>query len=208
MNHFSFSRNITTMKFFRHLDYPKFNLLDDLTYMTENDIISFGYEDDNQPMTRQICINTIEDEPDNYRLGNGSLYYDWDRSYFDNELKTTVVPPRDRILEETDFNTICSQFKNTEFEKLYDFLNERYILGRVRVMQSDPKSVLTWHTDTSPRIHYVLQTDVGCKMVIEDEVLHLPENTWWFTETTNHHTAFNGSKIKRIHVVAGILGER
>jgi hypothetical protein len=40
-------------------------------------------------------------------------------------------------------------------------------------------------------------------MVIEDEVLHMPENTWWLTQTEHYkHTAFNASTTNRIHLVA------
>jgi hypothetical protein len=43
-------------------------------------------------------------------------------------------------------------------------------------------------------------------MVIEDEVKHLEQNKWYFTNTTKEHTAFNASKENRIHLVANILG--
>jgi hypothetical protein len=45
-------------------------------------------------------------------------------------------------------------------------------------------------------------------MVIADEVLHLERNTWWWTETTEPHTAFNASFKSRIHLVVVVLGER
>ena len=45
-------------------------------------------------------------------------------------------------------------------------------------------------------------------MIIEDEVKHLPNNTWWLTDTTHNHTALNGSTKDRIHLVAVLLGKR
>jgi hypothetical protein len=45
-------------------------------------------------------------------------------------------------------------------------------------------------------------------MVIEDEVKHLEENKWYWTNTVVKHTAFNASSEYRIHLVAAILGEK
>jgi len=42
-------------------------------------------------------------------------------------------------------------------------------------------------------------------MVIDDEVMHIPQNQWWMTDTTKYHTALNGSDQSRIHLVAAIL---
>jgi hypothetical protein len=42
-------------------------------------------------------------------------------------------------------------------------------------------------------------------MIIEDEVKHMNENTWWMTNTVLYHSAFNGSKEDRIHLVAVVL---
>ena len=42
-------------------------------------------------------------------------------------------------------------------------------------------------------------------MVIEDEVLHMPADTWWYADTTLKHTAMNASNEYRIHLVAAIL---
>jgi hypothetical protein len=72
-------------------------------------------------------------------------------------------------------------------------------------MASKPKTCLSWHTDSSKRLHYPLKTQEGCFMVIEDEVFHIPKNQWWLTDTVLPHTAFNSSKELRIHLVASIL---
>jgi hypothetical protein len=61
-------------------------------------------------------------------------------------------------------------------------------------MKSEPKTCLSWHVDFSTRIHYPMKTQEGCFMVIADEVCHLTENTWWWTDTVLPHTAFNASK--------------
>jgi hypothetical protein len=44
-------------------------------------------------------------------------------------------------------------------------------------------------------------------MIIEDEVKHLPANTWWLTNTLVKHTALNASMEDRIHLVASLIDE-
>ena len=45
-------------------------------------------------------------------------------------------------------------------------------------------------------------------MVIDDTVNQLEQNKWYLTDTTVKHTAFNGSKDARVHLVACIVKER
>jgi hypothetical protein len=189
------------MKYFKKIvDLPCYDLYSVLEDMKNKNII-----DTNTFFRDQICLNSIESAPDNVALGRGSLYYDWDNLVEVNGKMT--VPLRDVPLEETDFTVLCNQFKGTEFEDVYNNLSSRYVLGRVRIMRSKPKTCMTWHVDTSTRIHYPVKTQEGCFMVIEDEVMHIPNNTWWWTDTIASHTAFNGSSEDRLHLVAVVLGE-
>ena len=156
----------------------------------------------------QICLNTIAGCEDDYILGTGSLTHDWDNSVvvvdeYGNQ--KTVIKEKENQLHEHDFKILCNQFKGTLFETVYNQLDIRYNLGRVRLMKSKSKTCLSWHTDAQTRIHFPIKTQEGCFMVIGDEVKHLSANTWWRTETKNVHTAFNSSKEDRIHLVAVIL---
>lgn len=155
--------------------------------------------------SKQICLTAPKGHEDNIFFGVGSLQYDW----FNKTILpdgTVQVPKRNPPLVESDFTEICTPFKNTHFEKMIDDLSEKYLLGRVRIFFSLPNTCLSWHRDTEERIHYPIQTQEGCFMVIDDEVKHLEQNKWYYTMTTKYHTAFNGSKEKRIHFVANILG--
>ena len=155
----------------------------------------------------QHCLNAPPGHEDNDQYGVGSLQYDWPNKKIDEE-GNVHVPYRDPILYEKDFTELCNKYKNTKFEIIYRELSRRYVLGRVRIMISQPASCLTWHQDTEERIHYPIKTQEGCFMVIEDEVKHLEKNQWYYTKTLNKHTAFNASKEIRIHLVANILGLR
>jgi hypothetical protein len=182
-------------------DLPIYDLYTELTNLLNSGKIQWS-----EISNDQICINTTADNPDDFLLGRGSLIWDWDNSYTENG--KLIVSKRSKILTEEEFTIISTPFKNTKFELVYNSLAEKYHLGRVRIMNSKPKTCLTWHIDTSPRIHYPIKTQEGCLMVIDNEVQHLSENTWWSTNTLESHTAFNGSKEERMHLVAVILGEK
>lgn len=159
----------------------------------------------------QICLNTIPSDPDNIHLGVGSLWYDWDKATkVKNEygIEVLTAPEREFKLKETDFSILAEPFKDSLFEKIYTDIIDRFIIGRLRIMKSEPRSCLTWHIDDTIRLHYPIKTQEGCFMVIENEVKHLPCNTWWLTDTLHFHTAFNSSNESRIHLVAEIISER
>jgi hypothetical protein len=187
------------MKYFTQLDLPELDLKTELDQLLNAGTVEW-YKD------TQICINGVANDPSNQTIGCGSLYWDWDRSYTD-EHGEFVVPVREHVYEEKDFTVINPQFAGTAFEQVYRELCNRYSVGRIRIMRSFLKTCLTWHTDNTTRIHYPIKTQDGCYMVIDDEVMHMPENTWWHTDTTKPHTAFNGSTEDRIHLVVCLLDQ-
>ena len=156
----------------------------------------------------QICLNTLEGHDNDYHLGTGSLLFDWNKRNDVENMTKIDVPLQENMLKETDLKTLCSQYRGTAFEEIYKELDSYYVLGRVRLMRSLPKSCMSWHLDTSIRIHYPIKTQEGCFMVIDDEVKHLEKNKWWWTNTLLKHTAVNSSKEYRIHLVACILDKK
>jgi hypothetical protein len=151
--------------------------------------------------TNQICITTIPEDPDNYQFGVGSLYMNWKETQA-GEITTTLKenPPT-----ESDFTEIASIFKGTLFDDVIKELKKHYVVGRVRIMKSNPKSTLSWHWDDTIRLHYPMETHEGCFMVIGSEIKHLKQNTWYETNTIPKHTAFNGSFKHRTHLVVNII---
>lgn len=156
----------------------------------------------------QICLNSVEENSNDVWLGVGSLIYDWEKSYIEvseTGENRTIVPEREVTIHCSDFKFLCNQFKGTLFEEVYIALTNKFQIGRVRIMKSESKTCLSWHTDETPRVHYPIKTQPGCFMVIDTEVFHLPQNTWWYTNTVPHHTAFNASLESRIHLVTEII---
>ena len=152
----------------------------------------------------QICLTSVPGKEDNIYFGKNSLQYDWEASYTDQN-GNLIVPERNTIYDETDFTEICTPFRGTPIEDLINHLRTKYVLGRIRLMRSWPKTCLSWHTDTTCRLHYPIDTQEGCLMIIEDEVKHLEKGKWWFTNTVLPHTAINASKQPRVHLVIAIV---
>jgi hypothetical protein len=157
--------------------------------------------------SNQICLNSTPLDPDNFTLGTGSLTRNWDSASLaeSNSGQKLVIDQREVELKETDFTHFCDVFRNTEFERVYDFLAQRYTLGRVKLMKMDPKQCYTWHIDQSKKVHYVLTTSKGAFFVVNDEMKHLEQDSWYHIDTTVPHTVFNGSLVSRIHLVASVL---
>jgi len=193
------------MSNFKQLHFEKFDMASALSDLSD---LTLGDEDTPKG---QICLNSVPGHEDNPFYGYGGLWKDWPNQKtvtHDDGTKETIVPWRTEGLKEEDFTVLCDRFKGTVFEEAYNELTSRFIIGRVRLMTMEPRKCLTWHKDTSPRIHYPIITSPGNLMIIEDEVKHLESNTWWLVDTTKHHTALNGSSESRIHLVAVLLGKK
>lgn len=192
------------MKYFEQIkNLPVLNLKEELDELIKSGVINWHSES-------QICLNTLKKYPSSYQIGCNSLVYDWDNAeeVLDKNGNLSIkVPEYKNKLKEEDFTVLCSQFKNTIFEKLYNELIQVYKVGRVRLIKSSPKTCLSWHRDSTNRLHFPIKTQSGCLMVIDDEVLHIPRDTWWLTKTKISHTAFNGSSEDRIHLVVSVLNE-
>jgi hypothetical protein len=192
------------MKHFKKIDLPNYDtLLIELNNLLNSNTLTWGNYD-------QICLNSLPGDENNFHRGAGSLTLNWNNvnTISVNGINNIEVEPNSTQLLETEFIVLCNQFKGTVFENLYNMLDQRYILGRVRLMKLEPKTCLSWHTDDSPRLHYPILTQEGCLLVIEDEVMHIPLENWYMVDTTKKHTAFNSSKMSRIHLVAVILGTK
>ena len=189
------------MSHFLELDLPTYDLYETYEKLIEEGKIYTPEIDDG--LNYQICINTTPGNEDDYLLGANSLEYDWSKAETING--NLFVPKREGELGEHHFTELCTQFRGTAFEDAYNALKSKYTLGRVRIMNSMPKSCLSWHEDTSIRVHYPMKTQLGCFMVIDEEVKVMPKNTWWETNTLIPHTAVNASYENRLHLVACIL---
>ncbi len=113
---------------------------------------------------------------------------------------------RDIPIDESKYTKIVPEFENTYFKEVYETLNKKFKLGRVRLLLKEPRSTLSWHKDPEPRLHIPIITNLGCSMVIENVAKHLPADGYvTITNNTKYHNFFNGGEQSRIHLVACVL---
>lgn len=79
-------------------------------------------------------------------------------------------------------------------------------LARARLMRLEPRFCYTWHADPSPRVHVPLITNPGALFILENEAFHMPaDGSFYVVDTRKNHTALNGGKEDRIHLVGAKL---
>jgi hypothetical protein len=99
-------------------------------------------------------------------------------------------------------NMVETEFTHLVFDSpLINHYIKKYNMHRTRIFVSTPKTCLSWHHDRLPRIHIPIQTDLGCIMIVENEAMHLEAGSVYRVDTRKHHSAMNGSKRNRIHIV-------
>ena len=113
---------------------------------------------------------------------------------------------RDIDIDESKYTQLVPEFEKTYFKEVFEALNSRFKLGRVRLLLKEPRSTLSWHKDPECRLHVPIITNKGCSMVIENVAKHLPaDGNVWITNNTKYHNFFNGGEQSRIHLVACVL---
>ena len=126
----------------------------------------------------------------------------WGRYWIKPDQTGKEVERADPI-NEGAYTEFVSKFDDTYFKYVYDCLSKKYLLGRVRILKKEPMSTLSWHRDPEPRLHIPIITNPGCRMVIENNALHMPaDGGVWIVDATKYHNAFNGGEEDRIHIVA------
>ena len=151
----------------------------------------------------QICLTKreVQRPPQCFYEGSGGVY----RTMVDGQ---EVI--RQQELDERDYCVFIPELNHTYFREVYDTLREFVVkqydgqLGRVRLIKSKPRTALSWHRDPEPRLHVPIITNIGSKMIIEDEVKHLPVGRAWYTNTIYYHSQFNGGEEDRIHLITSI----
>ena len=113
---------------------------------------------------------------------------------------------RDVPIDESKYTQLVPEFEQTYFKEVYEKLNKKFKLGRVRLLLKEPRSTLSWHKDPECRLHIPIVTNAGCSMVIENVAKHLPaDGSVWITNNTKYHNFFNGGEQSRVHLVACVL---
>ena len=147
-----------------------------------------------------ICVNRIPDDEKSINGGNVRGLY-WTIPDTTNHEEQRLKPVRESLYTE-----ICPEFKDTYVEEVYNIINKRFKVGRVRFLMKPPRTCLSWHRDPEMRLHIPIITNKGNIMVIGSEAFHMPANgNGYLTDNRQYHNFFNGSEIERVHLVATVL---
>lgn len=127
----------------------------------------------------------------------GSLLYDWSKYDITGKLSLR----KDKIVE-SDIVETCDLFQNTYIDEIIKKIKSLgYNVYRGRFLLSLHKTCLTYHTDSSPRLHIPIYTNNNCMMIVNDTVIRLPFGNTYVVDTRLPHTALNASKQSRVHLV-------
>ena len=162
--------------------------------------LGFKTDDKSKIDFNAICINRIPGDPNSISGGNvRGLYWTYPDS-------TNVEEQRLPFIEEIKYTEICPEFKGTYVEEVYNLINKRFKIGRVRFLMKPPRSCLSWHRDPEMRLHIPIITYKGNIMVIKNTAFHMPANgSGYITDNRQYHNFFNGSEVDRVHIVATLV---
>ncbi|MFC7275549.1 hypothetical protein ACFQS1_16290 [Paractinoplanes rhizophilus] len=114
----------------------------------------------------------------------------------------------------------CYQEKDIAPEQEYDTLNPElegtylaevlagfpFTVFRARLLGVDPRHCYSVHRDATPRVHVAIETTEHAVFVFVDEnnVFRMPaDGDAYFVDTRHTHTALNGARDLRLHLVVG-----
>ena len=127
----------------------------------------------------QICLQGVDDNPDPF-FGCGTI--------------SNIKPYKETDFTEPNFNL---PYINSIIEELNMY--------RTRVMVLKPKVCYSIHSDPVKRIHIPVITNENCWLIVNKEIMHLPaDGRYYKIDTTQKHTALNGSWEDRIHIVGSV----
>ena len=127
----------------------------------------------------QICLQGVDDNPDPF-FGCGTI--------------SNIKPYKETDFTELNFNL---PYINSIIEELNMY--------RTRVMVLKPKVCYSIHSDPVKRIHIPVITNENCWLIVNKEIMHLPaDGRHYEIDTTQKHTALNGSWEDRIHIVGSV----
>ena len=129
----------------------------------------------------QICLQGVDDNPD---------------PFFGCCTISNVKPYKETDFTEPNFNL---PYINSIIEELNMY--------RTRVLVLKPKVCYSIHSDPVKRIHIPVYTNENCWIIVNKEIMHLPaDGNYYEIDTTQYHTALNGSEEYRVHIVGCISG--
>ena len=152
------------------------------------------------PKTAKKLITEVLDAYEKHQDGSGQVILQTNRQGVEDW--HTGVGQVEALEDKTedDFVHIQPSLQGSLIEKYI----KKYKGFRARIMAMNPKSSYTVHKDFTPRVHIPIVTNQNAWMVWPNHqrCFQLKAGAVYYTDTTKHHTALNGSMDEvRIHIV-------
>ena len=172
-----------------HLDLPEVDL-DKIRLEAESFLLKYPFR------PGQVCLN------DTGKSANFDAYEGLGTA-FDDESKKLKF-------REKDFTRWSPELENTEILLQIKKIEALGLpVGRTRLMQMKPRSCYSFHTDATERIHLVINPDPQAVMIfLPSTVVQIPfDKKFHVVDTTKTHSAMNGGKLDRLHLVIALAEE-
>ncbi|MFI7632992.1 hypothetical protein [Nonomuraea sp. NPDC049400] len=108
------------------------------------------------------------------------------------------------IAPETEYSELNPELRGTYFEEAFDSFP--FPLFRARLLALDARTCYSVHRDDTARLHVAIKTSEHAPFVFveRNEVFRVPaDGNAYLLDTTEVHTAMNGARELRLHLVAG-----
>lgn len=147
----------------------------------------------------QICLTHTRHTQDDWYEGCGSLTYTYTQG-LDVYANTSG-------LTNADFCVFNKTLDNTYIHTVYNEVMQHAPFGRFRIMALPHKKCMSWHNDSTPRLHLPVYSNDKCRLVIEDtaHTMEADGSVYW-CDTRKYHTAFNSDpSLLRVHLLFDLI---
>lgn len=138
----------------------------------------------------QLCLTSRTAENQSVYEGVGQLF----------NYETKQWSSRER-----DYTFFNKDLENNYVHEVYQKLKQvvPWNIARVRIMKLESRRCYSFHNDADYRLHIALDTNPQCfLMFLPDQFIHIPaDGVVYFTNTLKTHSAMNGGRTDRYHLV-------
>lgn len=107
--------------------------------------------------------------------------------------------------EYTEFNSI---YNNIYFKDVHAQLSSLMKIGRMRLIKLYAFMCNEWQNDCENKIIIPIHSNNAIKMVVNNEIVSIPEGEVWFANTLNNNwSMFNGSTDDNVYLIISLIGE-
>jgi hypothetical protein len=106
-----------------------------------------------------------------------------------------------------DYTVFNEDYLDTEFYNIYKKLTTYYEIDRFRIMMLKSLTAVNWHQDSFENIHVPIETNIGCRFVIDDRAYYLPaDGSSYQADNCINHSIFNAGLTDRFNLLICIAG--